>query len=956
MEGCRRTRYKSNCCNILNTCTGLLQIFLIMGVINRVRVIKVGAVDREKERERERKRGGEIGREGERERERERGRQRETERVRKKKTMDTEVCVVFRLMIEGADDLVPEALPFGPEVENSVALVYSSTHLKKMAREARRKWKEEENTKAVHLQWASSHAESRRVRIQKLAREDREGDVVVPPPSTQCCTVPCSDNFPPNVVAAIRAAHNRLLPGDQRHFYRQRIQLVGNEFRQRQYALDDPDAVASSLQAWSTAKAGDPVLEGGHLVPVCADYFTWVLGVSNNRLYQPTMERVREARNILEPVQRINIRPTMKRALVVETMTYMGAYESIIMPTTGKRILEHPTKKRAIEYVRALMLRKGILPEAVPSPSYCLKVWRETKELKENVMARRTVPFATCETCFDHDESIRATKDPKQKVALFEKKREHKAFINGEKDSYYSRITKAVMNPEQCMSVIIDGADQKNNELPHHAKEGKATSGLWKLPVHNMGALSHGRQAFSFLCTDSMKQGTNATIEVLHRVLLHTRKQEGKLPGTLFVQLDNTTKQCKSQYMIAYLSSLIESGVFHRIIMSFLPVGHTHEDIDQMFSTFSMALRYINAYTREELAAVVRGAFHSNAFKHPIHVEQMDALANYSDFVKDKIKLPEGISRWYQFRFFKEDGVVQVQCRESTTDGTWGGICSSEVRDSLTTTVFKPGMNGRIVPGITMPPAQRRDPLALAHSYDKKTTKVKMYRRALLKFTDVLKLNDEQINSLSKDIEAIASEAPIPFHWSDEDIALLYGHGAPGEEEKKAPAVMDNEEEKFAMEVNKYYIYKPDIPDEPNPDPGVPFRLGLCLQHGSMLDDLLGDNVQYPGAYMLEYMPKSTEWKACKWEPDVRKRNMQQNPFQWDSAVTPWAMKLKKKGHLSKQSIADIGYYLQRWEHPELSDDWADQSPENQNHAPGNMLLLGKRQPKGKKGKKKNKK
>ena len=86
-----------------------------------------------------------------------------------------------------------------------------------------------------------------------------------------------------------------------------------------------------------------------------------------------------------------------------------------------------------------------------------------------------------------------------------------------------------------------------------------------------------------------MKQGTNATIEVLHRVLLHTLKQEGKLPATLYLQLDNTTKQCKSQFMLAYLGSLVDSGVFKRVVLSFLPVGHTHEDIDQMFSKISMA-------------------------------------------------------------------------------------------------------------------------------------------------------------------------------------------------------------------------------------------------------------------------------------------------------------------------------------------------------------------------------
>ena len=138
--------------------------------------------------------------------------------------------------------------------------------------------------------------------------------------------------------------------------------MMPNLTRQREYSLDAPDAVMGSLIDWTKAKAGDPVLEGGPMLPVCADYFTWVLGVSKNKLYQPTMARSRMARNILEPIQIIPERPSLKRALVEETLTYLGTYESIIMPTTGKRILEHPTKKAAVAYARALIVGKGVEP------------------------------------------------------------------------------------------------------------------------------------------------------------------------------------------------------------------------------------------------------------------------------------------------------------------------------------------------------------------------------------------------------------------------------------------------------------------------------------------------------------------------------------------------------------------------------------------------------------------
>jgi len=47
--------------------------------------------------------------------------------------------------------------------------------------------------------------------------------------------------------------------------------------------------------------------------------------------------------------------------------------------------------------------------------------------------------------------------------------------------------------------------------------------------------------------------------------------------------------ELSSHYLIAiksyqaYLGQLVRDGVFKDIYVSFLPVGHTHEDIDQMF-------------------------------------------------------------------------------------------------------------------------------------------------------------------------------------------------------------------------------------------------------------------------------------------------------------------------------------------------------------------------------------
>ena len=56
---------------------------------------------------------------------------------------------------------------------------------------------------------------------------------------------------------------------------------------------------------------------------------------------------------------------------------------------------------------------------------------------------------------------------------------------------------------------------------------------------------------------------------------------------------------------MAYLHMLVERGVFKKIKVGFLMVGHTHDQIDQMFSKFSMKLNKTRAYRLETLEEIL---------------------------------------------------------------------------------------------------------------------------------------------------------------------------------------------------------------------------------------------------------------------------------------------------------------------------------------------------------------
>ena len=181
--------------------------------------------------------------------------------------------------------------------------------------------------------------------------------------------------------------------------------------------------------------------------------------------------------------------------------------------------------------------------------------------------------------------------------------------------------------------------------LPRMRVTTKATQGLGQLPMNVTGMVSHGHGdgAYAHYSPHCWPGDSNATISSLARLfrrlegpsvresgallqyppqnslfeallrgksrcldlLLRTDgiDMEGRkpLPRKLYLQLDNSAKDNKNKYLMAFLSLLTARGVFEVIQAGFLLVGHTHEDIDAYFSHLSKALKSKNMFVLADL-------------------------------------------------------------------------------------------------------------------------------------------------------------------------------------------------------------------------------------------------------------------------------------------------------------------------------------------------------------------
>ena len=100
--------------------------------------------------------------------------------------------------------------------------------------------------------------------------------------------------------------------------------------------------------------------------------------------------------------------------------------------------------------------------------------------------------------------------------------------------------------------------------MPHFKDQSHLSSEAKKIKMHLYGGLVHGRGAYAFTMPDHEPQGHNTTIQCLHAILCHILLTS-LIPPILKLQLDNTTKQNKGQYLFGYLALLVEYGIFEYV-------------------------------------------------------------------------------------------------------------------------------------------------------------------------------------------------------------------------------------------------------------------------------------------------------------------------------------------------------------------------------------------------------
>ncbi|KAL5016833.1 hypothetical protein ScPMuIL_006422 [Solemya velum] len=131
--------------------------------------------------------------------------------------------------------------------------------------------------------------------------------------------------------------------------------------------------------------------------------------------------------------------------------------------------------------------------------------------------------------------------------------------------------------------------------------------------------------------------------------------------------IDLPGRENKNKYFLGMMAYLVKKKFVREIWVSFLLVGHTHEDIDQCFSRISVKLKPTNTINIEELHSIVEGS----QLPKPSSLN-IGTVWNVSGWLEGSLNAVHNVTFPKLYRIFlDETGHVTIQYKKLSHDEEW---------------------------------------------------------------------------------------------------------------------------------------------------------------------------------------------------------------------------------------------------------------------------------------------
>ena len=314
--------------------------------------------------------------------------------------------------------------------------------------------------------------------------------------------------------------------------------------------------------------------------------------------------------------------------------------------------------------------------------------------------------FSRCSECdFLQDCISRYPYGCDEWATLVNDRTKHINYQNACRRLYHGWSSNSVDSPTEFFYIIHDKMDHTKSAILQMQRSIKPTLGLGHIPISVTGMLTHGHGngAYAHYSTAFWPGDSNFTISSICRILralerppvkdskelfiapqqnsffralLHRKSRCSTsippgsanmvplpflgrlaipLPKKLFLQLDNSVKDNKNRYVMAFCTLLTTRRIFKEVTVGFLIVGHTHEDIDAYFSYLSKLLKMKNTYVLSDLMKAFMNSQKTIAFIPKLVQEVADFKKFLQGYQHDGANKLIGLGEMHLFKFYVEE-------------------------------------------------------------------------------------------------------------------------------------------------------------------------------------------------------------------------------------------------------------------------------------------------------------
>jgi hypothetical protein len=226
-------------------------------------------------------------------------------------------------------------------------------------------------------------------------------------------------------------------------------------------------------------------------------------------------------------------------------------------------------------------------------PSTFRKRWafRLTKGLPKVYLRLHKGVSSKCYSCSRFNRRIKVARTRPDREYWEQQKRLHLKFVYEER-VLFNEIFYSGLSDPKLLVAIIDGWDSCKTVIPSYACLQGELGGMYKnfLKTKLTGVMFVGYKLFMLRTFPWVGTGANLTVTALVWALAHLQasagnkagRQGAQLPPHLHLLVDGGAENV-NKTVFGFAASLLVNKVFELVTLSRLPVGHTHNQLDQQY-------------------------------------------------------------------------------------------------------------------------------------------------------------------------------------------------------------------------------------------------------------------------------------------------------------------------------------------------------------------------------------